>query len=451
MRAIYRPPANVNQDEVDQTLYAELYKLLERKISCNKRRQNAFFSYGYWPQNRRKPPPGSKNRLLPADRERFLGDIKYLLNAAGQHERNWTQISVRELARSLVSDLSSTHTPQSALIKTLHAIYLPRGDVQRSEVEHKLYMEVHDLLDSWITRGQHLYGSVTERWPENGRKPPGISRDFLTKFDRNNRLDNVKDYLYGSVEVYCTQLTVEQLAREIATNIKYNYMNNYPCLKKTLKAMYLEPHDVQQHGIDSTLYTELYKLLEINVALNIICQQPLEAQERGSVPAVGSSLNTLNRDIREIVRELAGMSDVAIPAHGTCQGDMPQHDNPITAQEAQTAPTQITPTAPSQIRATAPRESPALSDTTSPPPSYNMVAHTVPAPIYQHSSMVEEPLVPSGTPEPSSPLGYNQVTSIRGDGEAIMSCTGDEEEPLVSSNVSDLPPPSYDQVMNWKP
>ena len=94
--------------------------------------------------------------------------------------------------------------------------------MQRAEVERELYMEVYDILErrmSWITRDHQRYESVTEKWQENWQRPLGSSKDYLGRYDRNTCLGNIRDLLYDSVKDYWTQLTVEQLARKLASDI----------------------------------------------------------------------------------------------------------------------------------------------------------------------------------------------------------------------------------------
>ena len=250
-------------------------------------------------------------------------------------------------------------------------------------------------------------------WPHNRNKPPNASRDYLDSSIRENILMSVRSLLNRHSTNYNMHFTVKDLAMALRPNLS----SDYPSLKKTLGAIYLQPDYVQEPEVDSTLYRELYQLLEDKAASYILRQQGLVSQRtlnRTAVPGLEGfssvtldQVNTLDSDRQRVRPRLDGFSIARLNRDG--RRSSPSRTD-IGMQRYLQNMRDITGHQPGE--SSTPTAPPETADSTMPPPSYHSVASNVP---------------------PSAPQPPN----------------GEEGEPLVNSDVPDAPPPSYDQVMNW--
>ena len=99
-------------------------------------------------------------------------------------------------------------------------------------------------------------------WPNNRKTPPIGSKDYLDPDAHDAMLTHTMGWLnLGRLTLYRSCFTIRDLAIAVAPILDTNYTS----LRKTLGATYLQPEYVQQSEVDTTLYRELYRLLEENV------------------------------------------------------------------------------------------------------------------------------------------------------------------------------------------
>ena len=292
-------------------------------------------------------------------------------------------------------------------------------------------------------------------WPHNRSKPPRRSRDYLDPALREAILGSVRALLIR----YGTNYNSTHRVRDLAMALETDISTDYPSLRKTLRAIYLQPDYVQEGEVEKTLYKGLYQLLEDKEASYIRHQQALEAQrnraaglDNGTARLEGFSSATLSRDEHDGdtgrtmplgtpglegfssatlggdsnaerprpmgVAGLEGFSSATLSTDGNRGGTRPsgtdagmQRYHEIMRNfrihvglPEETTRRHETPSAPP--------ENLTISNIRLPPPSYNIVASNIP---------------PSAPELP----------------------TGEQGQPLVNSDVPCSPPPSYDQVMNW--
>ncbi len=331
-------------------------------------------------------------------------------------------------------------------------------------------------------------------WPNNRSNPPIGSRDYLNPSIREAILLSIRSQINQGHTNYRTSQTIRDLAMAVAPDLN----DNYPSLRKTLGAIYLQPKYVQQGEVEKTLYKELYRLLERNVTSNIVRLSALEAQrERRAIRGLeGFSLNTLysdNRGERSYgTAGLEGFSSATLQrddqSHGpsnnrgeqsygtaglegfrssTLQRDTDTGRTSSATFQGAGQSTRSNGTAGLEGFSTATLETYEQSQRTRTAQTgdglqrylenmHNIIRQSSPRQpgIHQALNSRRRRETPTAPPETSidsdsnaPPPSYHIVAN--NGPPAAGPTSGGEVEPLVPSDVPDCPPPSYDQVMNW--